>query len=184
MTSKTHTIVYTGIFAVLLSICSWISIPTVIPFTLQTFGVFFTLFMLGGKHGTLTICVYLLLGLIGIPVFSHFGAGLGVLFGSTGGYILGFVFTGLVMYFFDRTFGKKMPFFIIASLIGLVACYAFGTFWFLMITGGSGRSLSIPSVLGICVFPFIIPDLCKLWLAYILYKKLKPQSLHFTKNPW
>ena len=74
MYHKTYKIVYTGIFAVLLAICSWISIPTMIPFTLQTFGVFLTLLLLGGKQGTLAIFIYLLLGSIGIPVFSNFFA--------------------------------------------------------------------------------------------------------------
>ena len=59
MQNKTYHIVYTGIFAVLLAICSWLSVPTLIPFTLQTFGVFFTILMLGGKQGTISILIYL-----------------------------------------------------------------------------------------------------------------------------
>ena len=81
MHHRTYRIVYTGIFAVLLAVCSWISIPTVIPFTLQTFAVFLTVLLLGGKQGTISIFIYLLLGAVGIPVFSNFGAGLGYLFG-------------------------------------------------------------------------------------------------------
>ena len=77
MQHRTYHMVYSGIFAVLLAICSWISIPTVIPFTLQTFAVFLTALLLGGKQGTIAILIYLLLGAVGIPVFSNFGAGLG-----------------------------------------------------------------------------------------------------------
>lgn len=74
MRNHTYRLVYTGIFAVLLAICSWISIPTVIPFTLQTFGVFLTVLLLGGHQGSIAISIYLLLGAVGIPVFSNFGA--------------------------------------------------------------------------------------------------------------
>ena len=70
--SKTYDIVYIGVFAVLIAICSWISIPTVVPFTLQTFAVFLTVSVLGGKRGSLTVLVYVLLGAIGIPVFANF----------------------------------------------------------------------------------------------------------------
>ena len=177
MQQKTYDIVYTGMFAVLLAICSWISIPTLIPFTLQTFGVFLTLFVLGGKRGTGVIALYLLLGSIGIPVFSHFGAGLGYLLGNTGGYALGFIFIALVMWISDVFFGRKMPFQIIAALIGLTICYIFGTVWFFLITSGTQSNLNIFSTLGICVFPFVIPDFCKLLLACILYKRLQATSL-------
>ena len=122
MYNKTYTIVYTGIFAVLLAICSWISIPTVVPFTLQTFGIFLTLLLLGGKSGSITILIYLLLGAIGIPVFSNFGAGLGYLLGNTGGYALGFIFIGLTFWLFEKCFGKKLFVQMISLLIGLFLC--------------------------------------------------------------
>ena len=76
MQHKTYKMVYSGIFAVLLAVCSWLSVPTVIPFTLQTFGIFLTLLILGGRQGTITILIYLLLGLVGIPVFSNFARGI------------------------------------------------------------------------------------------------------------
>ena len=76
---KTYDIVYIGIFAVLLAVCSWISLPFAVPFTLQTFGVFMTLETLGGKRGTMAILVFLLMGLVGLPVFSGFRGGPGCL---------------------------------------------------------------------------------------------------------
>lgn len=173
MYHKTYKIVYTGIFAVLLAICSWISIPTMIPFTLQTFGVFLTLLLLGGKHGTLAIFIYLLLGSMGIPVFSNFGAGLGYLLGNTGGYALGFIFMGLTFWFFEKYFGKKIFVQIVSLFIGLFLCYSFGTFWFMNISMGSSSTYELMTVLTLCVFPFILPDFCKLWIAYIISKRLK-----------
>ena len=70
---KTRELAYTGILAALIAVCSWISIPTAVPFTLQTFAVFLTLGLLGGRLGTLAVTVYLLLGAVGLPVFAGDG---------------------------------------------------------------------------------------------------------------
>ena len=96
--SKTYDIVYIAVFAVIMAICSWISIPAAVPFTLQTFGVFIAVGILGGKRGTLSVLVFILLGAIGVPVFAGFSGGIGVLAGTTGGYIIGFLFSALVMW--------------------------------------------------------------------------------------
>ena len=66
---KTLDMAYIGLFAVIIAICSWISIPTVVPFTLQTFAVFLAVAVLGGKRGALSVIVYVLLGAVGLPVF-------------------------------------------------------------------------------------------------------------------
>ena len=84
---KTTDLVFIAAGAALITICSWISIPTAVPFTLQTFAVFVVLLILGGERGTLSTIVYVIMGAVGIPVFSGFKGGLGVLFGKTGGYI-------------------------------------------------------------------------------------------------
>ena len=174
MQHKTYHMVYSGIFAVLLAICSWISIPTVIPFTLQTFAVFLTVLLLGGKQGTIAIFIYLLLGAVGIPVFSNFGAGLGYLLGNTGGYAIGFLFIGFSGWLFEKLFGRKNFSQVTSMIFGLILCYTFGTFWFMNISmKGVGVSGWI-SALAMCVFPFILPDLCKLILAYFISKRLKP----------
>ena len=174
MYHRTYHIVYTGIFAVLLAVCSWISIPTAIPFTLQTFGIFLTLLLFGGKPGTAAILIYLLLGAVGLPVFSGFGAGVGYLLGNTGGYALGFIFIGIFYRFFEKLFAGNTLCQIISLILGLTACYAFGTFWFLNISLNGSSTYEVMTVLSLCVFPFIIPDLCKLCIAYILSKRLKP----------
>ena len=80
---KTLDMAYIGLFAVVIAICSWISIPTVVPFTLQTFAVFLAVAVLGGKRGTLSVIVYVLLGAVGLPVFSGFKGGIGVLLNTT-----------------------------------------------------------------------------------------------------
>ena len=84
---RTRELARAALFAALIAICSWISIPTAVPFTLQTFAVFLALGVLGGKLGTLSVAVYLLLGAVGLPVFAGFQGGLGALLGATGGYL-------------------------------------------------------------------------------------------------
>ena len=83
------------LFAIMIAAGAWITVPAAIPFTMQTFCIFLTLYILGGANGTKAILLYLLLGAIGLPVFSGFKAGLSVLAGPTGGYLIGFIFIGL-----------------------------------------------------------------------------------------
>ena len=104
---KTKDMALIGLFAALLAICSWISIPTTIPFTLQTMGVFLAVGLLGGKRGTISILLYLLIGAVGVPVFSGFKGGIGALAGPTGGYLIGFVGTALIMWLFTARFGSS-----------------------------------------------------------------------------
>ena len=86
---------YCGCCTALLAVCSWISIPFPIPFTLQTFAVFLLGRLLGGRNATLCVCCYLLCGAIGLPVFSGFRGGISVMFDLTGGYLLGFLLSTL-----------------------------------------------------------------------------------------
>ena len=75
----TKDLVYIALAAVLICVCSWISIPMAVPFILQTFAVFCVLELLGGRRGTIAVCVYILLGAVGLPVFSGFTGGIGKL---------------------------------------------------------------------------------------------------------
>lgn len=170
--SKTQDLVYIALFAVLMAICSWISIPTVVPFTLQTFAVFLAVGVLGGRKGTLAILIYILLGAIGIPVFSGFKGGIGALFNTTGGYIIGFLFSALLMWVMERLFGKSTPVLAVSMILGLIICYAFGTAWFMIVYAQNSGAVGLTTVLGWCVIPFIIPDCVKIALALVLSKQL------------
>lgn len=171
---RTIDLVYIALGAVLITVCAWISIPTTVPFTMQTFAVFFVLSALGGKRGTASIIVYILLGAVGVPVFSHFNAGIGAFLGSTGGYILGFIFMGLSYWLIVHFFGKKLWVEILAMVIGLVVCYSFGTVWFIIVYSQANGAVGLTMVLSWCVIPFIIPDLIKLGLALTLARRLSP----------
>ena len=103
--SRAAQLTYTAAGAVLIAVCSWISVPAAVPFTLQTFAVFFVLSLLGGKMGNAFHPGLHSSGRRGNSVFSNFQAGIGVLLGSTGGYIAGFLFLGLIY----RAFYKIRP---------------------------------------------------------------------------
>lgn len=173
-TSKVLDLVYIAIGAALIAICSWISIPTAVPFTLQTFAVFFVLLLLGGERGTIATIVYVLLGAVGVPVFAGFSGGIGILFGSTGGYIIGFLFVGLIYILFTRFFKRNIVMKVVSLILGLAVCYAFGTAWFMHVYMRTSGEVGLITVLGWCVFPFIIPDLIKLALAVVIAKRIEP----------
>lgn len=190
---ETIDLAYMALGAVLIALCSWISIPAVVPFTMQTFAIFLVLLVLGGRRGTMTIVVYVLLGAVGLPVFSQFGAGIGVLLGSTGGYILGFIFMGLTYRLITGAAGRsrsgkvrwtgttgmgrsgKVRWTEAAALVlGLLVLYAFGTAWYMFMYARTQGGAGLMSVLLLCVIPFVIPDLIKLALALALARRLAP----------
>lgn len=174
---KTYDMAYIGFFVVVIAICSWISIPAAVPFTLQTFAVFLSVILLGGRRGTLSVLIYILIGAIGIPVFSGFRGGLGVLMNNTGGYLIGFLFSALIMWAAERILGTKTWVQAISMVLGLVACYTVGTVWFMVVYLRNTGEVGLAAVLGWCVIPFVLPDLVKIALALMLGKMLrKPLS--------
>ena len=170
---KTLDMVYIALFACLMAICAWISIPGQIPFTLQTMGVFLAVGLLGGKRGTIAVLVYILMGAVGLPVFSGFAGGLGKLLGMTGGYIVGFLVSALLMWAMEALFGSKKWVLPVSMVVGLIACYAFGTAWFMVVYTSSKGAITLGAVLGMCVIPYIIPDVIKIAVALLLTNILK-----------
>ena len=164
-----------ALMTAILAVCAWITIPLpepMVPFTLQTSGVYLCLLVLGGRDGTLTIAAYLLLGAVGVPVFSSFRSGLGVLLGSTGGYLTGFLAAGLLYWALTARGegGQKRK--LLACLLGLLLCYAFGTAWFVTVYLQGGKAVSVTSALLLCVVPYLLPDLLKLALAAAIAKRV------------
>ncbi|MDE5973732.1 MAG: biotin transporter BioY [Eubacterium sp.] len=165
---KTVDIVYIGLFAALIAVCAWISIPMTVSFTLQTCAVCLTAGLLGWKRGTLTVIIYILLGMIGLPVFTGFKSGIAAVTGPTGGYIVGFIFTALIVGFAADKLGKKLWMNVIFMAIGILVCYLFGTIWFMI-----AYKVTFASALTTCVVPFLIPDAVKIAVAAILVNRLK-----------
>ncbi len=160
--------VLTALGAACLILCAWLSIPAPIPFTLQTLGVLTLAALFGAKESCLCVGVYLLLGLLGLPVFSGFQGGVQVLFGPTGGYLLGFLpCAWLIGWAAQRH--SALPLLSAAMAGGLLLCYAFGTAWYALLYGGRGVTAIVLS----CVVPFLLPDALKLLLALILVKRIR-----------
>lgn len=169
----TKEMVLTAMLTAVMAVCSWISVPAEIPFTLQTFAVFCAIGLLGGRNGLFSILVYILLGAIGIPVFAGPSGGIGVILGNTGGYIVGFVFIALICWLTEKLLGKGLIVRIISMIIGLAVLYAFGTAWFMFLYTRNTGDVSLIQVMKWCVTPFVIPDLLKLVLAVVLTDRIK-----------
>lgn len=151
-------------------ICSWISIPFTIPFTMQSFAVCYTLLILGAKDGLISILLYTLIGLIGLPVFSNFRGGIGHLLGPTGGYILGFIAMSLIYLLFEKIFKENIKGRALGLFLGMTVCYSIGTIWFYCFYN---HSISFATIVSICVIPFIIPDIIKILLSIFLYMRTR-----------
>ena len=159
----------------MITVCAWISIPTVVPFTLQTFAMFMAGGLLGAKKGTLSVIVYLAIGLAGLPVFAQFSGGPGVLFGITGGYMIGFVFTALTVGLMCDKLGRKLWALAVSMVLGLAVCYIFGTAWYLAVVYGTEINIEkILSAISLCIVPYLPFDALKIALAAILVNRIAP----------
>ncbi len=157
---------YIAMMAVILCVCSWITVPFTVPFTMQTFAVYCALLLLGGKRGLMAVGLYILLGLVGLPVFSGFRGGPGHLLGLTGGYIIGFLFTGLGYLLMEGKL-RSLAFLPRVALLALdlVPCYLVGTVWFTAVSRLHGSEIGFFGALAVCVLPYILPDVLKVVLA-------------------
>lgn len=129
--------------------------------------------VLGGRRGTLAVLVYLLLGLVGLPVFAGFTGGPGALVTPSGGYLIGFLFSALVMWAVERSFGRKLPVLGVSMVLGLLVCYAFGTAWFMVVYPMGGEAVGLWTALTWCVFPYAGFDALKIALALGLSAQLR-----------
>ena len=137
---------------------------------------FLAVLLIGGllpmKYALLSILSYLTLGALGLPVFAGFGAGLGVLFGPTGGFLLGFLPSVLV---FDLLCRKKrsFPSFLVSGLLALSCCYLSGSVWYLIYL----PEHSLLTTLSVCILPYLLPDLLKILLASLVLCALKGRRI-------
>ena len=173
--NKLQRTVMAGVFAALLVVLAQVSIPlpTGIPVTLQTFAVALCGCVLGPAVGSAAVGVYLALGAVGVPVFAGFSGGAGALVGTTGGYILGFLLCALTMWAVEAALGKSLWALGLGMVLGLIVCYVFGTAWFMVLYTRASGPVSLGTVLGWCVIPFIGPDLIKIAVALALSGRLR-----------
>lgn len=171
---STKELVLIAMFTAITAVCAWISIPFgPIEFTLQTFAIFCAVCILGGRNSLFSTLVYILLGVVGLPVFAHFTGGISALLSNSGGYIVGFLFIPLSYMVGAKLFGDKLPVKIVCLLIGLFICYAFGTAWFMFAYGRNVGSVTLGQAMKWCVTPFVPFDLGKLALALLISERVK-----------
>ena len=167
-------IAYTALGVALMIICSWLSVPLTVPFTMQTFAVCLVAALFGLKIGMWAVVVYLLLGIAGVPVFAGFEGGLGYLLGATGGYLVGFLLTALVVGIAADKRGRGKKVLISAMVIGVLLCYALGTTWFVLVYTRTSGPVGVATALVWCVLPYVIPDMVKIVMAALLTNRLHP----------
>lgn len=171
--TATLTVAYIAVAVALQVVCAWLTVPSVIPFTLQTFGVFFALCFLGGARGTAAVAVYLALGMTGLPVFSGFRGGVAALMGPTGGYLVGFLASALLYWagsLLWRRKGVNVWGQCVLCAVGLAACYLLGTVWFIYVYHAVA---TWSKALLLCVVPYLLPDAVKIALAVTVAKVLR-----------
>ena len=143
-----------------------------IPITLATFGIYLVSALLGVKYATMSVIIYLILGVVGVPVFSGFNGGVQRIVGMTGGYLLGYLPCSLIISLIISGAKRSFILYLVAMLIGTVILYSIGTIWYIWQTGNT-----IFAALGLCVVPFLPGDVIKLvaasLLGYELNKRLK-----------
>ena len=162
-------LVLAALFAALTAVCSQIQIPLpMIPINLALFAVHLCGTLLGAKWGALSMAVYALLGAVGVPVFAGFGSGPAVLFGKTGGYIIGYILCAAIVGLLSRRLGFTFPKLCLSMAVGVIVCYVFGTAWFMAISG-----LNLATSLSYCVLPFLPGDAVKILLAAFLALRLR-----------
>ena len=174
-TARTKKIVLIGLMTAVTCILGPLSIPLPFspgPISLTNFAIFLAVFILGMKDATISFIIYLLLGAVGVPVFSAFSGGLGKLVGPTGGYLFGFIFLALIMGFFMEHFDRKIVPTIIGMIIGMAVCYIFGTVWLAKL-----MSLSFNEALALGVLPYLAGDVAKIIIAVIIGPRLYAATL-------
>lgn len=162
-----------ALFAALLCASAIISVPLIIPITLQTLVVCLCCELLGTKKALIVYFVYMAIGFLGLPVFSGLNGGFAALFSNTGGFIIGFLPFIIIKGLTKKLFKNELVSFIASSIFGLVALYIIGSLWFAFIYYNSFSLPLYVSSLAVSVLPFILPDIIKITVAAIISKRIK-----------
>ena len=161
---------YSAIFAALMAVCAQLRIPAFgVSITLQTFAIFLALLTLGGFRGTVAVGLNLLLGAVGLPVFSGFRGGISVFYMESGGFLIGFMLTSLVYWAISAAFKPRKWGKLLTLAIAMIPCYGLGIYWIFRFFSRIVTWQDYLSALAI----FLIPDSIKCALAWIISKRLQ-----------
>ena len=139
-----------------------------VPVSLSVLVILLATYILSTQGGFISYAVYLLLGAVGMPVFSGYQGGLAKLVGPTGGYLIGFLPMVLVVGWFIKKFRGNMVMTILGMIVGVAVAYFFGTVWFVLM-----MKCTVSYALSVCVFPFIPFDIAKILIAVFLGRAVK-----------
>lgn len=164
-TSNVRLLALIGVMTAVTCILGPLSIPlpiSPVPISLTNLAVYLAIYALGMLRGTASYLVYLLIGFVGVPVFSAFTSGPAKLLGPTGGYLIGFIFMALIGGFFIDHWPKKWYLHLIGMVLGTLVCYLFGTLWL-----AYQADMTFYQALAAGVLPFIPGDLAKMVISMI-----------------
>ena len=160
---------FCAVFTALCAVCAQIQIPLpMVPLNLALFAVHLAVISLGPKRGVAAAAAYVLLGALGAPVFAGFAGGAQVIAGKTGGYLVGYLLAAFLDGYLRERWGMGFWRLCAAMALGTAACYAFGTVWFMAVTG-----IGLWVSLAYCVLPFLVGDALKIVLAAYLERRLE-----------
>lgn len=168
---STRSLVQVALFAALIAVLAQIAIPLPggVPITMQIFGIFLAGSLLGARKGALAVLVYLMLGLGGVPVFANGKAGIGVLLGPTGGYLIGFLAGAYVLgWLVEKRSRPGYGWMVVGMALALAIAYVLGTVQFMLV-----NKMPLPAALTVAVFPFLPLDLLKMFVAAGLAVKVR-----------
>lgn len=171
MNTKTKELTLTALMAAIICVLGPLSVPlpfSPVPISLTMIGIYLAVYAVGMVRGTAAFLIYLLLGLVGLPVFSGFTGGPAKLAGPTGGYLIGFIFTGLISGFFVDRWWKNRLISGVGMILGIAAAYLFGTIWL-----AYGAGMTFEQALALGVIPYVGFDLVKIVVLVIVGPELK-----------
>lgn len=176
--TKIFTLTLTALFTAIICILGPLTIPVgPIPLTLCNLSILLAAYVLGPWWGTVSVAIYILLGVVGLPVFSAGGAGVAKVIGPTGGYIFGYLFLSLFTGLFVKKFKGNLIFSIVGMLIGLIVLYFFGTVWYIAVT-----NVDVKAAIAACVLPFLPGDAIKIVIALFVGLQLQRRLPLLTKQ--
>ncbi|MBU3186742.1 biotin transporter BioY [Clostridium estertheticum] len=168
-----HHLTLIGVMAAVICILGPLSLPIgIVPISLTNLAIYFSVYVLGQKRGTLSYIVYLFIGLVGLPVFSGFSGGFTKLFGPTGGYLIGFIFMAFISGIFIDKFSNKIYMCFLGMILGTIVTYIFGTAWL-----AYQLNMTFNASLAVGVLPFIPGDIVKMVIGSLIGPQIKKRLI-------
>ena len=165
-------VVRIALFAAIISVTAFVTVPFPVPLTLQTLGIFTALFTLDARRGAASVFLYVAIGAVGLPVFSGFTGGIGRLFDPTGGFIIGFLLAALLYVPLSRLIKGAFGYLLVGGICQIVI-YTAGVCGYIIFSGVSGTVVGVGAAVLTCVLPYVIPDFLKIFIAYLISKRLR-----------